>query len=188
CLAKNPDQRPPSARDLAERFETALAHEEVIQEMAVPADHPQTEPPVTAVVAATVDDPDAVVYHVEAWMPESIAVSKLRGFMYDVGGDVIQSVPGRICVQLGGPGSAYQLNGRGLSWLGLGRKTGQIELDLRMQQIDAERQNHLLITVVMRSLDGNSTFDPSWRALAAQVFCDLRGYLMGKTGLLNETP
>ena len=55
-----------------------------------------------------------------------------------------------------------------------------------MQQPDAERRNHLRITVVMRSLDGDATFDPRWRYLTAQVFCDLRAYLMGHTGVVED--
>ncbi|HJT79280.1 MAG TPA: serine/threonine-protein kinase, partial [Gemmataceae bacterium] len=41
CLAKDPNDRPSNARELAERYETALAHEQVIQEQALPAAHPR---------------------------------------------------------------------------------------------------------------------------------------------------
>jgi hypothetical protein len=61
-----------------------------------------------------------------------------------------------------------------------------MEMDLRMEQADGDRQNHLLITVIMRSLNGDSTFDPLWRAMGTQVFCDLRAYLMGNSGTLVE--
>jgi serine/threonine-protein kinase len=186
CLAKNPAKRPQSARDLAERFETALANEVSAQEMAVPPDDSQADKPAAAAPSQEEVDPNAVVYQFEAWMPEAIAVHKLRGFMYDVGAQVLESVPGQIRVQLGGPGSAYQTRGRSLSWLGLGRKTGLFEMDLRMQQADSVRQNLLRISVIMRSLDGDSTFDPHWRSLATQVFCDLRGYLMGQSGIVEE--
>jgi serine/threonine-protein kinase len=187
CLAKNPAHRPPSARDLAERFETALAHEEVVQELALQAERPTAETGGDAPRGIQVNDPDALVYHLEAWMPEAIAVHKLRGFMFDVGGDVVESVPGKIRVVIGA-GSTYELRGRGLSWLGLGRKaTGRVEMTLHMQHAQNDRRNQLLITVVMRSLDGDSTYDPLWRALASQVYCDLRGYLMGKSGILERT-
>jgi serine/threonine-protein kinase len=182
CLAKDPASRPASARDLAERYETALAHEEVVLEMGVPADHSDdgagTAPPVRTIL-----DSDAAVYHLEAWMPEAVAVPKLRGFTDDAGGEVVESIPGRIRVRLGGPGSLYQYQGRGLSWFGLNRKTGRIELDLRMEQGETERQNQLRITVMMRPLEGNASFDPRWRLLCDQVFCDLRAYLMGHSGV-----
>ncbi len=186
CLAKNPAQRPPSARDLAERFETALAHEEVVRDQEILTDHPEAPRPPAPAPEPVTTDPNAMIYHLDAWMPEAIAVHKLRGFMNDVGGEVIESLPGHIRVRLGGPGSLYQLRGRS-SWFGMARKSARIQVDLRLQQADAERQNLLKITVVMRSLDGHSVFDPHWHSLSAQVFCDLRGYLMGKTGGVEET-
>jgi serine/threonine-protein kinase len=185
CLSKNPAMRPASARDLAERYETALAREEVIQELSVPPDYPGPEQPAALAAVPEEVDPGTVVYRLEAWMPEGVAVHKLQGFMYDAGGEVIQSVPGQIRVHLGGPGSPYELRTRNLSWFGIGRKSGMLELDLRMRQADPLRQNLLFITVVIRSLDGGSTFDPYWRALCAQVFCDLRAYLMGQTGAVE---
>ena len=60
-------------------------------------------------------------FHMEAWMPEQIAIMKLRGFVHDAGGEVVESVPGLIKVRLGGrkrrPSGA-------LAWLGLGRRSG----------------------------------------------------------------
>ncbi len=180
CLAKDPAHRPSSARELAERFETALAREDLDSDAVIPEALPVVEQPEIDNPSTT--DSDVLVYRLEAWMPESIALYKLRGYMNDVGGDVVQSDPGRVRVCIGGPGSAYQLRGRGLSWLGLSRNAGRIEMDLRMQHTDLARSNHLLITVVMRSLNGNSAFDPHWRTVATQIYCDLRAYLMGKSG------
>jgi len=187
CLAKNPDQRPPSARDLAEQYETALAHEEVILEQEVPPDHPKAENRQTPRTDEVTVDPNATVFHLEAWMPESIAVHKLRGFMHDAGGKVIESIPGQIRVRLGGPGSPYQFRSRKNSWFGIGRTAGAMELEMRMQQVDSDRQNLLNISLIIRSLDGHSAFDPNWHALSTQVYCDLRGYLMGHRGGTEET-
>jgi len=99
---------------------------------------------------------------------------------------VLESVPGLIRVRLGGSGSVYNFRSRRLSWFGLGRQSGQIELVMRMQQADTERQNLLKIGVALRSLDGVSRHDPVWRDYCSQVFCDLRGYLMGQTGMVKE--
>jgi serine/threonine-protein kinase len=186
CLAKSPARRPPSARDLAERFETALAHEEAVREAATRPESLQEVEQLPSGPDPAEVDPNAVVYHLEAWMPEAIAVHKLRGFMYDVGGQVIESVPGRIRVHLGGPGSAYQMSTRSKSWFGIPRKGSMIELELCMQQNDPERQNLLQMTVIMRPLDADSAFDPMWRSLSAQVYVDLRGYLMGHSGMVEE--
>jgi serine/threonine-protein kinase len=183
CLAKNPANRPASARDLAERFETALAHEEVVHEMEVPAGDPRAEKTAASTPRIKVD-PDAMVFHLEAWMPEAIALYKLKGFMHDVGGQVVESVPGRIRVHLGGPGCQYQFKSHNLSWFGV-RRHILVEMDLRMEQTDPERRNHLSITVIMRALDKGTAIDPRWRAFSSQVFCDFRGYLMGQSGIVE---
>jgi serine/threonine-protein kinase len=192
CLAKAPADRPSCARELAERYETALAHEQVLDEQVLPAEHPRAQSPAASPAeapgqaagpvpaAAGAFDPNSVVHHLEAWMPEVIATNKLRGFVYDVGGEVVESVPGRIRIRLGGRGSNYQVRGS-LSWLGLGRKTGQIDMELHLQRSDPGRQNKLHITVTLRPLNGTAA-DLEWRARAAQIYCDLRGYLMGQGG------
>jgi eukaryotic-like serine/threonine-protein kinase len=182
CLAKNPASRPASARDLAERYETALAHEEVVQELAMPEDASDPAQTARPVAVPEVVEPGAVAFRLEAWMPEAIAVHKLRGFLQDFGGEVVQSAPGVVRVQLGGPGTPYQPRNRGTSWLGIRRRTGAIDLELRMQQADPQRPNLLLINVLMRAVNGDALFDPQWQALFNQVFCDLRGYLMGQSG------
>jgi len=183
CLAKTPAQRPGHARDLAERFETALAHEEALQQQALPRQDPRAAPrpaagmPKAAVVAAT--DPFVIIHEFEAWMPVKIASYKLRGFVHDAGGEVIESVPGRIRVRLGGKGSAYA--GAGLvSWFGIGRKSSLIDLELQLQKGDPGRDSLLHITVVLRPAETTSA-SPDWRDRCAQIFCDLRGYLMGQS-------
>jgi serine/threonine-protein kinase len=190
CLAKQPGDRPANARELAERFETALAHEEVVQEQALPAQPPHLSPPSgprgagQLVVPQT--DPNVVVHHLEAWMPERIAAYKLRGFVTDVGGEVIESIAGLIRVRLGGRGSVYQTDHGPFSWLGLGRKAGLIDVELHLERADPARESLLHITVIMRSPTGDSATNPAWRARCNQIFCDLRGYLMGQTGSLHD--
>src|SRR5262249_17732950 len=147
CLAKEPIERPTNARELAERFEAALegmrpGQQELPPALAIPR---PTLPPVSGdalspVLASATTTPPliaellAIVHHLEAWMPEKIAAYKLRGFIQDARGEVVESVPGRIKVRLGGKRSAYLAPTRGLSWLGLGRKAGQIDMELRLQR------------------------------------------------------
>jgi serine/threonine protein kinase len=126
-------------------------------------------------------DPNAVIHYLEAWMPETIAAYKLRGFVQDAGGEVVESVPGRIRVRLGGHGTTYAATKGSLSWLGIGRRGGQIEMELQLQRADPARDNQLRITVLLRPLNGTAA-DLDWRARCVRVFCDLRGYLMGQTG------
>jgi serine/threonine-protein kinase len=195
CLAKDPGERPQSARQLADRFEDAVKKgctppdprpaepRPVRRSESRPPPSPRLQPTTALPAVAVADtlDPLAVVHHVEAWMPEAIASYKLRGFIGDSGGEVVESVPGKIRVRFGGKGSTYSAPVRGsLSWLGLGRR-GQIDMELRLQRPDATRENHLRITVVLRSpgLDGT---DPTWQGVCTKIYCDLRAYLMGMSG------
>ena len=70
---------------------------------------------------------------------------------------------------------------RGLSWLGLGRRP-PIDVELRLQRGDDGRDNQLKITVVFRSHGRDLNSDAAWRAVCTQIYCDLRGYLMGARG------
>jgi serine/threonine-protein kinase len=186
CLAKRPEDRPPNARELAERFETALAHEEVVLENSLPEAPPASAPRPAARPAEsyvlTSSDVNLVVRHLEAWMPERIAAYKLRGFVSDVGGEVVESVPGRIHVRLGARGSLYHPAGQGpFSWLGLGRRSGLIDMELLLERANPNRESLLHITVTMRSPNGDTALNPEWRARCDQIYCDLRGYLMGQS-------
>jgi eukaryotic-like serine/threonine-protein kinase len=202
CLAKDPADRPTSARDVSESFEAALASSEETAggEYAPTRPNPRPEashlgparqPPhsATAPTAAPDEfpedhDPLTTVHRLAAWMPESIAAYKLRGFINDVGGEVVESVPGRIRVRLGGKGSVYDAPQRGsLSWLGIGRKLNRIDMELRLQRCEEGRDGQLHITVLLRPPSASTCADPAWRQLCTQIFCDLRGYLMGQTGV-----
>ena len=124
-------------------------------------------------------DPNAVIHRMEAWMPDTIATYKLRGFVNDVGGEVVESLPGMIRVRLGGRGSAYAAPRGPLSWFGVGRQDSMVEMELRLERSNANQQNVLHITVMMRSLDRTAVISPSLRRRCDQIFCDLRAYLAG---------
>jgi serine/threonine-protein kinase len=211
CLAKDPGERPATARELAERFEAALGASQPAPSSSAtaPAVVPGPRlPPRSSVVArklrpapspssvsgafllppeSGVFDPLAVVHHLEAWMPEKIATVKLRGFIHDVGGEVVESVPGRIRVRLGGKGCIYTTPNRGFSWLGLGRRSGTIDMELRLHRPDTDRDtNQLRITVVLRSPGSDVTGDVAWQSVFTQIFCDLRAYLMGQNGPVSS--
>jgi serine/threonine protein kinase len=198
CLCKNPNDRPATARELGEMYEAALAVQEYAPE--TPQHYVPTEPlhrpshptpptaaPAAAVASATAAppqelpqnyDPRVVVHHLEAWMPEAIASYKLRGFINDVGGEVVESVPGKIRVRLGSKGSVYFVPGP-LSWLGLGGGAGVIELELQLER-NIKEASLLRITVKMRSGTSKGIVSESFRERCGQIFCDLRAYLMGQ--------
>jgi serine/threonine-protein kinase len=200
CLAKNPADRPGSARELAERFEAALAHEPLLAPpdgAPVPAtegDGKSQETPIDAQTNVIADfDPGAVIHRLQAWMPEKIAVYKLRGFVNEAEGEIVENAPGLIRMRLGGRGSPYRARHQGgpLSWLGLGRKSGLIDVELRLERCsNPGQQSLLLITVTMRSPDRpTAPTDPLWRERCTQVFCDLRAHLMAEgTPVPNAAP
>ncbi len=198
CLAKDPAKRPQSALELAQLYEQALdslrngTSSSRVVPLSPPAETAVQQPaPAPAVVAAVATepaeepeaaDPLAVIHILEAWMPETIASYKLRGFVHDFGGEVLESSPGLIRVRLGAGSRPGAGRAGPFSWLGIGRKNDAMHMELRLQQTDANRSNRLRITVAMRSDSGRPSTDPVWRARCDQIYCDLRGYLMGQTG------
>jgi serine/threonine-protein kinase len=183
CLAKVPEERPASARDLSEQYQAALAEaEQPTPEplQALDASAPDTVPETPSPLGLKPpDDPNAIAFYLEAWMPEAIAVHKLRGFVHDVKGEVVQSVPGLIRVRLGGPGSRYRYRSRRKSWLDLALKSGVTDMSLYMEQAGPSA-SLLNITVQMRSQDGVPASDEDFQAHCGEVFVDLRAYLMAQ--------
>lgn len=220
CLTKDPHERPATARELAERYERALAdtnaaaagapskpRTSLVPRVIVPSQPspapvsapsaqglplppatptppPETPPP----SSGSVNDPLAVIHYLEAWMPETIATYKLRGFINDVGGEVVESVPGRIKVRLGGKGCVYNapVPRSSLSWLGIGRRGGAIDMELRLNRGESSRSSHLRITMILRSASADVSTDGAWRKLCGQIYCDLRGYLMAQAGAVSD--
>src|SRR5262249_47190915 len=125
CLAKAPQGRPQSAAELADLYTRALGRPLVlVRRPTLPAGggskvtrilstvRPPTAPGHNAPASAsdrltrtmeTVADRHAVRHSVEASMPEAMAMVKLKGFIHDLGGEVVESVPGMIRVRVGEP-------------------------------------------------------------------------------------
>jgi serine/threonine-protein kinase len=113
----------------------------------------------------------------EAWMPERIAIVKLRGFVHDAGGEVVESVPGLIKVRLGGRNAS----GTALSWLGLAKRSNTIDVELHLHHADPNQENRLTVHVLFRPSHPSLLADKAWRARCTQIFIELRSYLMGRT-------
>jgi serine/threonine protein kinase len=174
CLAKMPNERPGSARDLALMFREAMhatldtgEHRPLRETVDTPLEQDLPETPADQDPV----DPNSVVFRMEAWMPDAIATHKLRYFVQDISGTVLESVPGRIVVRIG-PGSEF-------SWFGLRRKYADIDLELRMERKDPKNSTHLAITAIMTSPDRKALHHAGWRERCSQIFCELRGYLAG---------
>lgn len=118
-------------------------------------------------------------FQVDAWMPQSIAVMKVRGFVSEMGGDIVSNEPGTIRVRLEKVGVKGPPNK--LAWLGLGRKSdGPCELTLHMKRTSPDREpNRLTIHAHFRPLQSNLLGDEAWRSRCSELFVKLRAYLMG---------
>lgn len=174
CLEKDPNLRPKSALELSERFDTALVTPDEWEEL-------EAEP---APFAPQALDPNTIVYGFEAWMPQRVAIMKLRGFVHDNRGEVIASEPGRIVVRVGQRIS--RISGAALSWLGLAKPqaiaaASGTELELQLEQVDPNQENRLRVTVFFRPLETSDARSPVWRDRCNQMFCELRSYMMGHT-------
>jgi eukaryotic-like serine/threonine-protein kinase len=126
---------------------------------------------------------------VEAWMPEQIAAVKLRGFVHDLGGEVIESIPGLIRVRLPFSPAAPDESEKARGWLSMfggGRQTERKSVSLAMVELHLEkvpdpRQSRLQISVVMRhGGDVKLVSSPQWRPWCERVCRDLRAYLISR--------
>ncbi len=189
CLAKHPDDRPPGAAEVLRRYETGLGKRfplprrsgVVPNVRAVLADRessgPATPPPLKTV--KTVADANAVRHSIEVRMPESMAMLKLKGFIHDLGGEVVDSVPGLIRVRLveGGPKKAGLFG-----WVerraAVQTISSSTDIELHMERPDPTQPGRLAITLVMRSATGVATSE--WRSRCGQISRDLQAYLMGR--------
>lgn len=196
CLAKDPEDRPQSGRELAERFDTALdraqsriesdsARPPVSGErtpaprMGIPGPSGERLSP-TAVLAppSAVREQLVLPFHMEAWLPERIAIMKLRGFVHDAGGEVVESVPGLVRVRLGGRTAPV---GGPLSWLGLRRASNHLDVELHLHHADPSQPNLLTVNVLFRPTHPTQLADAGWRQRCSEVFVELRSYLMGRS-------
>jgi len=181
CLAKDPAHRPQSARELADRYEQALSDPPALLDAVAQSEPtPRSDEPFAPTFTSPPDDPNAIVFTFEAWMPEKVAIVKLRGFVHDMRGQVIESVPGLIRVLLPPDRSSKAIPSSGrLSWFGLVRRNGPIQMELRLQQIDPQRENLLRVDALFRPGDPTPATDPQWRARCVAIFLEIRAYLMG---------
>ena len=123
-------------------------------------------------------DPTAFPFTMDAWMPESIALMKLRGFIQDYGGELTETSPGLVRLRLG----RANVNSGAFSWLGVTRRTGPVDVDMHFTRKDPKKENQLVIHVLFRPSVPAQLHDKGWRDRCTQLFIDLRGYLMGGAG------
>ena len=88
---------------------------------------------------------------VEAIMPEAMALIKLKGFIFDLGGEVVESVPGMIRVRLPDPPTEPTKKGSVFGW---SRSAPAVQsctdMELHMERRDPAQPGKLTITLVLR--------------------------------------
>jgi eukaryotic-like serine/threonine-protein kinase len=196
CLAKRPEDRPASANEVLCRYEVALGKRFPLPRRtgvvptlkgAPPAATPSSGPatPVPKKLKTTADH-HAVENRFEAHMPESMAILKLKGFIQDLGGEVVESVPGLIRVRL-----AEARAEKKAGWFGWGADRGAerrvaalqvapayTDIELHMTRADPTQPGRLTITLILRSNNGVVT--PEWKARCQQISRNFQAYLMGR--------
>ncbi len=202
-LEKSPEDRPQSARELSERLAEALRHSE---ERPAPRSVSRTTPAPMAPAARDLPSSETLIpletdaeyrhrsdtptdglggepvdftalnFRVEAWMPEVIAIRKLRGFVHDCGGEVLENAPGLVRVRLG----QGRTPATTLAWFGLGRRSaGPIEIELRLTRADSRQENVLTIDVRFPASHPSLLSDAAWKGRCTKLYIELRAYLMG---------
>jgi serine/threonine-protein kinase len=191
CLAKFPVERPQTARALCERYEQALGRKLTRPEdwILLPGFRASGIRAALSVPAARRPDPHTIVHRLEAWMPERIAVIKIQGFVHDVGGEIVESVPGMIRVRFADrPAVATASRGSSglLIRLGLKKKIEEppppgTAMELHMEKQDSGSLSRLQVTVLFRPEGGaRQAADPAWRTRCEELHRDLRAYLIGR--------
>jgi serine/threonine-protein kinase len=190
CLAKYPNERLQSARAVADGFAAAagLSPEPAPTDWAARATTIEAAARVGA-MAPPAGPSGGLVRKLDAWMPERVAVIKLRGFVEDLGGAIIESVPGLVRVRLDMPTPEELAEPRGFArllkkvavqtgWQSVPVRPDPIEIELHLQKPDPT-QTRLSLTAVFRPVLGFDIRRPAqWQARCEQIALDLRSYLM----------
>lgn len=117
-------------------------------------------------------------------MPESVAIIKLRGFLEDLGGKVIESQPGLVRVLLGEAPIVRPPRGI-LGWF---RKAEPIcdpnalqpvAIDLHLSRRPGSA-NQLDIKTVFRAVDGPLPVDARWLDRTEKLILELKSYLIAQ--------
>jgi eukaryotic-like serine/threonine-protein kinase len=184
CLAKNPDERPSSATEVANRFLRATGVAPPLRKATPPTGSSGmvARPTIGPVIA----DRNAFRHSIEAVMPEAMAMVKIKGFIHDLGGSVVDSVPGLIKVRLPEPAPPAEKSGgllarrdHGSKQVPIAQLVGATDMELHMEREDPAQPNRLTVTLLMRPT-GRGLVTPAWRTRCGQIGRDLQAYLMGR--------
>jgi serine/threonine-protein kinase len=184
CMAKSPASRPQSAAELARCFQEAVGDRARTAAPARSASETKAEPtPPRGPTLPANDDPNAITFHMDVTMPESMAMAKLRGFIHDQNGTIVESVPGMIRVQIVESTAKASPGKSGiLSWLSA-KTTPETpprvtEMRLHMQKKDGARDGAMALSLVLRQKGQRDANRAEFRARCERIYKNLQAYLM----------
>jgi eukaryotic-like serine/threonine-protein kinase len=177
CMAKDPAERPKTPMDLAHSYERALGRRLNIHR-ALPPTPPAAAAATASQTAAKMSDRNVFQHSVEASMSEGMAMIKIKGFIFDLGGEVVESVPGMIRVRV--PDAPGETKKAGLFGWGKSSTAAPtaLDLELRMERKDPSQPNKLTVSLLMRP--GSSQPSTDWQTRCRRIGQDLQAYLMGR--------
>jgi serine/threonine protein kinase len=182
CLEKYPNERPQSAFEVVQRYLDAMGSYETLNE----ADFAPQDAAGMINVPPVGTTTHQIVHSITAWMPEAIAIIKLRGLMRDLGAQLLESRPGLIRFQFGNVAKPDTSSGGLMNWIrkttGSGSKPRPcppIAIDLHLTKQPGV-VNQLEITIVFRTVEGPLPEDPRWHKRVNYVFGELQAYLIAQ--------
>jgi serine/threonine-protein kinase len=131
-----------------------------------------------------------VRHNFAAYMPDALALIKLKGFIHDMGGEVVESLPGLIRVRVPWRQASkvpVKKGGSGLfAWAkqamggnnAVQAPLSTMEIDIQMERLDPTQPGQLTLSVSMRSSDGMMSLEG--REQCQKLNRDLQAYLMGR--------
>jgi serine/threonine-protein kinase len=193
CLAKSPSSRPQNATQLNDRFQEALGHQRLAADNPITWTRPrhaagQRIEPISSqpVLRREMTNPNAHTFHLHVTMPESMALVKLKGFVHDLKGEILESIPGMIRVTIPEKASSASTASSGIRGWFQSEKTTVLETkNLSEMLLYMEKESHnqtpgLAIRLVIRPKGMATQSKSSWRGRCEQIFRDLQAYLVGR--------
>jgi len=196
ALSKFPSERPATMKDLLEAYSRAVGWD--IWEATAPLEEPgMADDELNDAITLTVAEPitridsasDRFILsdQFQACLPERLAAIKLRGFIEEVGGHVVDSEPGLILVRVDLPtgwkepvapstrsGLFTFLAGTRKMAVTKGREP--IEVELKMKKLDA---NMVIVQVIFRPMpDHLPTSERQWAERCEGLYSLLRKFVM----------
>lgn len=187
ALSKYPSERHQNMKELCEQFSRGVGWD--CWEASAPADYSPPEPKQIQVSALPqqsdddIDDRFILSDMLEACLPEKLAAIKLRGFIEEVHGQVLESEPGLIRVRLELPPGWKEPSSRSgvFSFLSgahrqMRRGHEPIEVSLKMEKIDSTR---VAVLVDFRPMKQYMPSDPElWLQRCEAYYSVLRKFIM----------